>query len=209
MSEIVDTSSKLDIEESIYTKDRTVDYKKNPANKKTKEPGKPGLLFLVNPRLQLSSNSLMTLRSQTCFEKGRFSEGGVEAVLRGEGDNEHKSNEEGKDRYAPTTKMFIDTAENSNDDSRDNIHIGGNVKIERMVMMWRYCRLGVAVLEVLNGMEQQCGNFLMGLVSDSLRRLFYKNNDGGRKMAEIDDVEHHHRVMEKDILEHLKIDFLE
>ncbi|GJR01957.1 hypothetical protein Tco_0524941 [Tanacetum coccineum] len=54
-----------------------------------------------------------------------------------------------------------------------------------MVMMWRYCRLGVAVLEVLNGMEQQYGKLLMGLVSDSLRRLFYKNNDGGRKMAEV------------------------
>ncbi|GJR85591.1 hypothetical protein Tco_0209602 [Tanacetum coccineum] len=44
---------------------------------------------------------------------------------------------------------------------------------------------GVAVLEVLNGMEQQCGKNLMGLVSDSLRRLFYKNNDGGKKMAEV------------------------
>ncbi|GKB58722.1 RNA-directed DNA polymerase, eukaryota [Tanacetum coccineum] len=54
-----------------------------------------------------------------------------------------------------------------------------------MVMMWRYCRLGVAVLEVLNGMEQQYGKLLMGLVSDSLRRLFYKNNDGGRKMTEV------------------------
>ena len=35
MSEMVDTSAKVDTEESIYTKDGTVDYKNNPANKKT------------------------------------------------------------------------------------------------------------------------------------------------------------------------------
>nr|GEV50130.1 protein NRT1/ PTR FAMILY 8.1-like [Tanacetum cinerariifolium] len=35
MSEIADTSAKVDTEESIYTKDGTVDYKNNPANKKT------------------------------------------------------------------------------------------------------------------------------------------------------------------------------
>ncbi|GJU94047.1 NRT1/ PTR family 8.2-like protein [Tanacetum coccineum] len=35
MSEIVDASAKLDTEEDLYTKDGTVDYKNNPANKKT------------------------------------------------------------------------------------------------------------------------------------------------------------------------------
>lgn len=34
MAEIVDTTTKVDTEEDIYTKDGTVDYKKNPANKK-------------------------------------------------------------------------------------------------------------------------------------------------------------------------------
>lgn len=34
MAEIVDTSTKVDTEEDVYTKDGTVDYKNNPANKK-------------------------------------------------------------------------------------------------------------------------------------------------------------------------------
>lgn len=35
MAEIVDTSAKVYTEEDIYTKDGTVDYNNNPANRKT------------------------------------------------------------------------------------------------------------------------------------------------------------------------------
>ena len=66
MSDVVDLSAKVDTEEDLYTKDGTVDYKNNPANKKTTGTWKACPFILgISFVSKLSLSSLLTFENQT------------------------------------------------------------------------------------------------------------------------------------------------